>query len=156
MTQARTSAGDSITIKQATNSDQQLKDGVRLLELKSAPAIGGTPNQVDATSLDDTVCKVYIPGLADYGILDFTFNLMPHGIKDPQTNKIISNFDILSKVNKNETCELVYTLANHGVTITLDNVFVDFEIGGADVDAARELVMHCTMADGPTITGASS
>lgn len=142
MTQAKTSAGDSITIKQAGTS--ALATATRIYELKTAPSIGGTPNQIDATSLDDVNCKVYIPGLADYGQLDFTFNLMPAG----ETN---SNFDLLSKVDKSKTCEIVYTLANHNIKITLDNVYVDFEIGTAGVDAARELIMHCTMADGPAI-----
>lgn len=40
--------------------------------LISTPDLGGDPNNIDVTTLDDGNYR-YIPGLLDYGSLDFTF-----------------------------------------------------------------------------------
>lgn len=51
----------------------KLKKGTKALpNLQSAPEIGGTPEKIDVTTLDDTA-KRYINGVKDYGDLEFTF-----------------------------------------------------------------------------------
>lgn len=43
-----------------------------LPNLQEIPEIGGTPDTVEITTLDDS-CKRYLKGLIDFGTLDFTF-----------------------------------------------------------------------------------
>lgn len=47
-------------------------DGTDLPGLQNIPDLGGTPNKIDVTCLDDTVTKS-IPGIQELGDMAFTF-----------------------------------------------------------------------------------
>lgn len=55
--------------------------------LQEIPSLGGTPNKIDITTLDDGAYH-YMNGLKDYGDLDFTFLLAPD----------YSNYEIIANV----------------------------------------------------------
>lgn len=50
----------------------EIKKALELPNCQACPSLGGDVDQIDVTCLADSV-KKYIPGLKDYGSLDFTF-----------------------------------------------------------------------------------
>lgn len=58
--------------KLSFNGAKLKMDGTELPGLQNIPDLGGTPNKIDVTCLDDTVTKS-IPGIQELGDVAFTF-----------------------------------------------------------------------------------
>ena len=54
------------------NQNRSSAGSAELLRLQEVPELGGTPNKIDVTTLDND-SKVYMKGLVDYGDLSFKF-----------------------------------------------------------------------------------
>jgi len=60
------------TAVQDSAGDWTFSSYSKVLNLQSIPSLGGEPEKVDVTTLADDA-RHYIPGVKDYGDLDFTF-----------------------------------------------------------------------------------
>lgn len=111
--------------------------------IKQTPDIGGTPNKIDTTDLDNTTFETAINGLQPAQEYDFEFNM-----EDPS---LTSNIYLVSQMeDSGEVYSFKYSLPN-GITIEFDSDVRTTIQGGASGDLIG-FTMHLSPISEPTVT----
>lgn len=129
----------------SAGSKLEYKDGStwkQIKGLKAIPEIGGEPNKIDTTSLDNTKYMTEINGLMSAPNLTFEFNL-----EDPT---IEANIYLVDQLSKTATKEWKITYST-GITIEYksDTTYSFNEVG---VDEISSFTMYHAPTEEPTIT----
>lgn len=111
--------------------------------LKTTPDIGGTPNQIDTTDLDNTKYETAINGLMPSNQWEFEFNL-----EDPSTEANIMLVNNLE--NAGTKAYWKYTLSN-GIVISFQSDVRYIIDGGSSGDLLGFTLVLSPIAE-PTIT----
>lgn len=123
----------------------ETEDGefTRIRGIKTTPDIGGEPNQIDTTDLDNTEFETAINGLKPVQKYNFDFNM-----EDPSAEaniKLASDLEDAKKV-----VYWKYTLAN-GIVISFRSDVKTTILGGQSGDLIG-FTMHLTPVDEPVRT----
>ena len=111
--------------------------------IRQTPDIGGTPNRIDTTDLDNTTFETAINGLQPAQEFDFEFNM-----EDPE---LTSNIYLVSQLeDSGETYEFKYTLAN-GITVEFESDVRTTILGGSSGDLIG-FQMHLSPISEPVVT----
>lgn len=127
-------------------SKLEYKDGStykRIYGLSNIPDVGGTPQRIDTTDLDNTKFETSILGLQPALELDFEFNM-----EDPSTTsniKLVSDMEDAGKVYE---FRLTY---NNGITVEFSSEVRTTLVGGASGDLSK-FTLHLAPESEPTIT----
>ena len=115
----------------------------RIYGLLNIPDIGGTPNKIDTTDLDNTEFETSIMGLKPAVELDFEFNM-----EDPATNANIKLASDLEDANVDYYFKLTYP---NGIVVAFDSKVRTTIQGGGSQDL-QKFTMHLAPNSEPTIT----
>lgn len=125
----------------------EYKDGEltykQIFGLSSIPDIGGTPNRIDTTDLDNTKFETSILGLQPALELDFEFNM-----EDPTATaniKLVSDME-----DAGEVYEFKLTYKN-GITVEFSSEVRTTLLGGASGDLSK-FTLHLAPESEPNIT----
>lgn len=125
----------------------EYKDGEltykQIYGLSSIPDIGGTPNRIDTTDLDNTKFETSILGLQPALELDFEFNM-----EDPTATaniKLVSDME-----DTGEVYEFKLTYKN-GITVEFSSEVRTTLLGGASGDLSK-FTLHLAPESEPKIT----
>ena len=130
--------GSKIEYKESSGSTY-----TRIYGIKQTPDVGGTPNKIDTTDLDNLKMETAINGLQPAQEYDFEFNM-----EDPD---VTSNIYLVSQMEESgNTYEFKYTLSN-GITIEFESDVRTTIQGGANGDLIG-FIMHLSPVNEPTIT----
>ena len=111
--------------------------------IRQTPDIGGTPNRIDTTDLDNTTFETAINGLQPAQEFDFEFNM-----EDPE---LTANIYLVSQLeDSGETYEFKYTLAN-GITVEFESDVRTTILGGSSGDLIG-FQMHLSPISEPVVT----
>lgn len=111
--------------------------------IRQTPDIGGTPNRIDTTDLDNTTFETAINGLQPAQEFDFEFNM-----EDPE---LTANIYLVSQLeDSGETYEFKYTLAN-GITVEFQSDVRTTILGGSSGDLIG-FQMHLSPISEPVVT----
>ena len=115
----------------------------QLYAAKSIPEIGGSPERIDSTTLDNTDYRTSITGLMPEVSLDIPFNL---DAESAQAN--LKEVKDMKDSGNEYYFKITYT---SGVIVSFRSI-VKFSIGAASPDAIQEFTMHLSPVGEPTIT----
>ena len=115
----------------------------RIYGLSNIPDIGGTPNKIDTTDLDNTEFETSIMGLKPALELDFEFNM-----EDPGVNANIKIASDLEDSNNDYYWKLTYP---NGIVVAFVSKVRTTIMGGASQDL-QKFTMHLAPNSEPTIT----
>lgn len=107
----------------------------KIAGLQAVPQVGGDPEQVDVTTLDDSN-KKYIAGIQDMDSLEFTF------LYDKD---VFTELKALQTAGTSTQFELKYP-DDAKCTFTGD---VTVKMGGGEVNGAYQFTLAVTVSDGP-------
>ena len=111
--------------------------------IRQTPDIGGTPNRIDTTDLDNTTFETAINGLQPAQEFDFEFNM-----EDPN---LTANIYLVSQMeDSGKVYEFKYTLAN-GITVEFESDVRTTILGGASGDLIG-FQMHLSPISEPEVT----
>ena len=105
--------------------------------------IGGTPNRIDTTDLDNTKFETSILGLQPALELDFEFNM-----EDPSSTANIKMVSDMEDAGKVYDFRLTY---NNGITVEFSSEVRTTLVGGASGDLSK-FTLHLAPESEPTIT----
>ena len=111
--------------------------------LANIPDIGGTPNRIDTTDLDNTKFETSILGLQPALELDFEFNM-----EDPSATANIKLVSDMEDAEKVYDFRLTY---KNGITVELSSKVRTTLVGGASGDLSK-FTLHLAPESEPTIT----
>ena len=111
--------------------------------LSSIPDIGGSPNRIDTTDLDNTEFETSIMGLKPALELDFEFNM-----EDPSATANIKVASDLEDAGTDYYFKLTYP---NGIVVAFDSKVRTTILGGASQDL-QKFTMHLSPNSEPTIT----
>ena len=111
--------------------------------LSSIPDIGGTPNRIDTTDLDNTKFETSILGLQPALQLDFDFNM-----EDPSATANIKLVSDMEDAEKVYDFRLTY---KNGITVEFSSEVRTTLVGGASGDLSK-FTLHLAPESEPTIT----
>ena len=111
--------------------------------LANIPDIGGTPNRIDTTDLDNTKFETSILGLQPALQLDFDFNM-----EDPSTTANIKLVSDMEDAEKVYDFRLTY---KNGITVEFSSEVRTTLVGGASGDLSK-FTLHLAPKSEPTIT----
>lgn len=111
--------------------------------LANIPDIGGTPNRIDTTDLDNTKFETSILGLQPALQLDFDFNM-----EDPSSTANIKLVSDMEDAGKVYDFRLTY---NNGITVEFSSEVRTTLVGGASGDLSK-FTLHLAPESEPTIT----
>lgn len=115
----------------------------RIYGLRQTPDVGGTPNKIDTTDLDNLKFETAINGLQPAQEFDFEFNM-----EDPEAT---SNIYLVSQMeDSGKVYSFKYTLAN-GITIEFDSDVRTTILGGSTGDLIG-FQMHLSPISEPVVT----
>ena len=106
------------------------------------PEIGGAPDTVESTTLDNLVYRTYVKGLQDLGTLDFPANL--------QVPSASSNINIIAGLNKNTSYGWKITYAS-GITVEFASK-PSYSFNAVGVNDLEAFTLHLIPEGEPTIT----
>jgi len=106
------------------------------------PEIGGAPDTVESTTLDNLVYRSYVKGLQDLGTLDFPFNL-----ESPSAS---SNINIISGLDADTQYGWKITYAS-GITVTFKSK-PSYSFNAVGINEIESFTLHLVPEDEPTIT----
>lgn len=115
----------------------------QLYGLSDIPDIGGTPNRIDTTDLDNTEFETSILGLKPALELDFTFNM-----EDPNVEANIAIASNLEDTKQTYYWKLTYP---NGIVVAFDSEVRTTILGGASQDL-QKFTLHLSPNSEPTIT----
>ena len=113
-----------------------------LLGCTEIPEIGGAPDTVESTTLDNLVYRSYVKGLQDLGSLDFPFNL--------ETPAATSNINIIAGLNADTIYGWKITYAS-GITVQLKSK-PSYSFNAVGVNEIESFTLHLIPTTEPTIT----
>lgn len=106
------------------------------------PEIGGAPDTVESTTLDNLVYRSYVKGLQDLGTLDFPFNL--------ESPSATSNINIIAGLDADTQYGWKITYAS-GITVTFKSK-PSYSLNAVGVNEIESFTLHLIPEDEPTIT----
>lgn len=110
--------------------------------LANIPDIGGTPNRIDTTDLDNTKFETSILGLQPALQLDFDFNM-----EDPSATANIKLVSDMEDTEKVYDFRLTY---KNGITVDFSSEVRTTLVGGASGDLSK-FTLHLAPESEPTI-----
>ena len=111
--------------------------------LKTTPDIGGEPNSIDTTDLDNTEFETAMPGLKPVQKYDFEFNM--------ETPTATANIKVASDLEDNDKPYFwKYTLSN-GISVKFKSKVRNTIKGGSNGDL-NGFTMHLNPIEEPEIT----
>lgn len=113
-----------------------------LLGCTEIPEIGGAPDTVESTTLDNLVYRTYVKGLQDLGTLDFPFNL--------ETPSASSNINVIAGLNADTLYGWKITYAS-GITVQLKSK-PSYSFNAVGVNEIESFTLHLIPEGEPTIT----
>lgn len=116
----------------------------KLPNLQSTPELGGTPEKIDVTTLEDSI-KQYINGVKDYGDLEFTFLY--------DGDKSDSSFKTLKAAEGNPD---TYTLELPDGTSFSWTADVSVRMSSIEVNGALTFIASFAMQSDVTYSGATA
>lgn len=111
--------------------------------LLTIPDIGGTPNKIDTTDLDNTEYETSIMGLKPAVELDFEFNM-----EDPAVTANIKVASDLEDANTDYYFKLTYP---NGIVVSFDSKVRTTIQGGSSQDL-QKFTMHLAPNSEPVVT----
>ena len=137
---AKYTAYNGSRLEYKTSSEENYQ---QIFGIKQTPDIGGTPNKIDTTDLDNTEFETAINGLQPAQEYDFECNM-----EDPSAT---SNIYLVNKMeDSGKVYDFKYTLAN-GITIEFQSDVRTTIQGGSSGDLIG-FTMHLSPISEPTKT----
>ena len=106
------------------------------------PEIGGAPDTVESTTLDNLVYRSYVKGLQDLGTLDFPFNL--------ELPSATSNINVIAGLDADTLYGWKITYAS-GVTVQLKSK-PSYSFNAVGINEIESFTLHLIPEEEPTIT----
>lgn len=106
------------------------------------PEIGGAPDTVESTTLDNLVYRSYVKGLQDLGTLDFPFNL--------ELPSATSNINVIAGLTATTVYGWKITYAS-GVTVQIKSK-PSYSFNAVGVNEIESFTLHLIPEEEPTIT----
>ena len=113
-----------------------------LLGCTEIPEIGGAPDTVESTTLDNLVYRTYVKGLQDLGTLDFPFNL--------EKPAATANINVIAGLDKNTVYGWKITYAS-GITVAFKSK-PSYSFNQVGVNEIESFTLHLIPEGEPTIT----
>lgn len=113
-----------------------------LLGCTEIPEIGGSPDTVESTTLDNLKYRTYVKGLQDLGTLDFPFNL-----EKPAAS---ANINVIAGLDEDTLYGWKITYAS-GITVTF-KAKPSYSFNAAGVNELESFTLHLIPVSEPTIT----
>lgn len=130
--------GSKLEYKESSGSSY-----TQIYGLRQTPDIGGTPNKIDTTDLDNTTFETAINGLQPAQEYDFEFNM-----EDPAAT---ANIYLVSQMeDSGKVYEFKYTLSNE-ITVEFQSDVRTTILGGASGDLIG-FTMHLSPIAEPVVT----
>ena len=133
-------AGHGTKLEYSTTENGSYK---QLYAAKEIPEIGGTPEKIDSTTLDNTDYRTSIIGLMPEVSLDIPFNL---DAESAQAN--LKEVKDMKDAGTEYWFKITYT---SGLIVKFKSI-VKFSIGAASPDAIQEFTLHLAPVGEPEIT----
>lgn len=105
------------------------------------PDIGGAPDTVESTTLDNLVYRSYVKGLQDLATLDFPFNL--------EVPSAASNINIIAGLDKETLYGWQITYAS-GITIKI-KAKPSYSFNSVGINEIESFTLHLVPEEEPTI-----
>lgn len=106
------------------------------------PEIGGAPDTVESTTLDNLVYRSYVKGLQDLGTLDFPFNL--------ENPAAASNINVISGLDEDTFYGWQITYAS-GITVKIKSK-PSYSFNAVGVNEIESFTLHLIPEEEPVIT----
>lgn len=106
------------------------------------PEIGGAPDTVESTTLDNLVYRSYVKGLQDLGTLDFPFNL--------ENPAAASNINVISGLDEDTLYGWQITYAS-GITVKIKSK-PSYSFNAVGVNEIESFTLHLIPEEEPVIT----
>lgn len=106
------------------------------------PEIGGAPDTVESTTLDNLVYRSYVKGLQDLGTLDFPFNL--------EIPAASSNINVIAGLDKDTLYGWQITYAS-GITVKIKSK-PSYSFNSVGINEIESFTLHLIPEEEPTIT----
>ena len=106
------------------------------------PEIGGAPDTVESTTLDNLVYRSYVKGLQDLSTLDFPFNL--------ESPAVTSNINVIAGLNKDTVYGWMITYAS-GITVKIKSK-PSYSFNSVGINEIESFTLHLVPEEEPTIT----
>ena len=106
------------------------------------PEIGGAPDSVESTTLDNLVYRSYVKGLQDLGTLDFPFNL--------ENPAAASNINVISGLDEDTLYGWQITYAS-GITVKIKSK-PSYSFNAVGVNEIESFTLHLIPEEEPVIT----
>lgn len=135
------SAGSKLSYG-ALNQGEYPSSWSDLLGCTEIPDVGGAPDTVESTTLDNLVYRSYVKGLQDLGSLDFPFNL--------ETPAATANINVIAGLNADTVYGWMITYAS-GVTIKIKSK-PSYSFNSVGVNEIESFTLHLVPESEPTIT----
>lgn len=113
-----------------------------LTGLKEIPELGGEPEKIDVTTLDDTA-KRYEYGITDYGDLEFKFKY--------ENSSASSPYRVLRELAKNRTKTDFQLTLKDGTKFTWSAIH-NVKLGGGGVNGAIDFTLTMALQSEITVT----
>ncbi len=135
------SAGSKLSYG-ALNQGEYPASWTDLLGCTEIPEIGGAPDTVESTTLDNLVYRSYVKGLQDLGSLDFPFNL--------EKPAATSNINIIAGLDQDTIYGWMITYAS-GITVKIKSK-PSYSFNAVGVNEIESFTLHLIPTTEPTIT----
>ena len=106
------------------------------------PEIGGAPDTVESTTLDNLIYRSYVKGLQDLSTLDFPFNL--------EVPDATSNINVIAALDKDTLYGWMITYAS-GITIKIKSK-PSYSFNSVGINEIEGFTLHLVPEEEPTIT----
>lgn len=113
-----------------------------LIGVTEIPEIGGAPDTVESTTLDNLVYRSYVKGLQDLGSLDFPFNL--------EKPAAAANINIIAGLDQDTIYGWKITYAS-GITVKLKSK-PSYSFNQVGVNEIESFTLHLIPTTEPDIT----
>ncbi|MBR4610201.1 MAG: hypothetical protein IKO38_07115 [Erysipelotrichaceae bacterium] len=113
-----------------------------LIGCTEIPEIGGAPDTVESTTLDNLKYRTYVKGLQDLGTLDFPFNL--------ESPAATANINVIAGLNADVVYGWKITYAS-GITVTFKSK-PSYSFNSTGVNELETFTLHLIPEGEPTIS----
>ena len=113
-----------------------------LLGCTQIPDIGGSPDTVESTTLDNLKYRTYVKGLQDLGVLDFPFNL--------EKPAAAANINAIAGLDEDTVYGWKITYAS-GITVAFKSK-PSYSFNAVGVNEIESFTLHLIPTAEPTIT----
>ncbi len=136
------SAGSKLSFGTLGSGGAMPSSWTDLVGCTEIPEIGGAPDTVESTTLDNLKYRTYVKGLQDLGTLDFPFNL-----EKPAT---AANINVIAGLDADTVYGWKVTYAS-GITVTFKSK-PSYSFNSAGVNELESFTLHLIPEGEPTIT----